>query len=53
MSNTQKEQEKIPVGQVVFDEIFLFFMLSLTISFLLYNIWGLMELLGTPMLVVP
>ena len=44
-----QEQERIPLGQVVFDEIFLLFMLSLVISFVLFNLWGMLELLRTPL----
>lgn len=47
----QDEDERLPPGQVLFDEIFLFFMLSLVISFILYNVWGLLDLLRTPALV--
>lgn len=48
----QKEQqpERIPVGQAVFDEVFLLFLASLVISFILYNVWGLLELLNVPIL---
>ncbi len=48
----QKEQqpERIPVGQAIFDEVFLLFLASLVISFILYNVWGLLELLNVPML---
>ena len=49
--STKDEQEKIPIGQYIFDEIFLWFLLSMTISLLLYNIWGLMELASVPLLV--
>lgn len=47
-SNTPPEQERVPLGQVLFDQIFLLFMLSLVLSFVLYNLWGLMELLNLP-----
>jgi len=50
-ANKEKEQERIPLGQVVFDELFLLFLLSLVISFVVYNVWGLMDLLRTPVLV--
>ncbi len=43
-----QEPERVPLGQVVFDQIFLLFMLSLVLSFVLYNLWGLMELLNLP-----
>ncbi|MFQ5399000.1 MAG: hypothetical protein ACE5E7_05300 [Anaerolineae bacterium] len=42
------EKKGIPLGQIVFDEMFLWFLLSLVISFILYNAWGLMELLRVP-----
>ena len=44
------EPEEIPVGQVLFDEIFLFALLSFGISFVLYNMWGMLELLRAPVL---
>ena len=43
-----RKPERIPLGQAVFDQIFLLFMLSLVLSFVLYNLWGLMELLNLP-----
>lgn len=43
-----REEEKIPLGQVLFDELFLFFLLSLVLSFMLYNVWGMLDLLRTP-----
>ncbi len=43
-----QEPRRIPLGQAVFDQIFLLFMLSLVLSFVLYNLWGLMELLNLP-----
>ncbi len=45
---TQEQKERIPLGQIVFDQIFLLFLLSLVLSFVLYNVWGLMELLNVP-----
>ncbi len=55
MSGTQSEKQvpqererRIPLGQVAFDQIFLLFLLSIVLSFLLYNAWGLMELLNVP-----
>ncbi|MFQ5612703.1 MAG: hypothetical protein ACE5H9_11285 [Anaerolineae bacterium] len=46
--NQDQEKERIPLGQIIFDEWFLLFLLSLVLSFVLYNLWGLMELLRTP-----
>lgn len=39
-----KQEEEIPAGQVWFDKIFLLLLLSILISGLLYNVWGLLEL---------
>ena len=50
-ANNEKEQERIPLGQVIFDELFLLFLLSLVISFVVYNVWGLMDLLRVPVLI--
>ena len=38
------EPEPIPSGQNWFDRIFLLLILSIVISGLFYNIWGLIEL---------
>ncbi len=38
----------IPLGQRLFDRIFLLLIVSLLISGVLYNIWGLIETLGVP-----
>lgn len=42
------EQDARPRGQVIFDNIPLWFILSLVLSLLLYNGWGLIELLFVP-----
>ncbi|HXF69222.1 MAG TPA: hypothetical protein VNK89_05405 [Thermoflexus sp.] len=44
------EKERVPLGQAIFDELFFLFLLSLLISLVLYNVWGLMDLLRTPLL---
>ncbi len=48
--NANQEEERIPLGQIVFDEVFLLFLLSLVISFMIYNVWGLLDLLRTPVM---
>lgn len=45
------DDETVPLGQWVFDELFLFAVISIVISVLVYNLWGLMDLLSTPLLV--
>ena len=44
--NEQKEKEPVPEGQKWFDNVWLLFVLSLLISGLLYNVWGLVDLLN-------
>ena len=50
---TEGQEERVPIGQVIFDEIFLLFLLSLVISMALYNVWGLLELMRTPVVSGP
>ncbi|MEZ4862505.1 MAG: hypothetical protein R3C14_14420 [Caldilineaceae bacterium] len=38
----------IPAGQKLFDNMFLWLILSLLISGLLYNAWGLIEVFSAP-----
>jgi hypothetical protein len=40
----QAEEEDVPSGQAWFDNIWLWFVLSLLLSGLMYNVWGLLEL---------
>lgn len=47
----EQDEERIPFGQILFDELFLYFVISLVISLVVYNLWGLMDLLNTPALV--
>jgi hypothetical protein len=39
---------EIPLGQRLFDRIFLLLIVSLLISGVLYNLWGLLEVLDAP-----
>ncbi len=49
MSKKEKpENEPIARGQKIFDNIWLLFLLSLLISTLIYNVWGIMDLLSVP-----
>jgi len=41
----KEELEKRPRGQIIFDNIALWFVLSLALSLVLYNGWGLLDLL--------
>ena len=44
----KSEQEAIPQGQVLFDKWLLWFALTILISAVLYNAWGLYEVLSVP-----
>lgn len=44
----QAPPEEISLGQKFFDNMFLLLILSLLITFVLYNVWGLIETLGVP-----
>jgi len=48
MSDKKKEEPQHP-GQKIFDNIWLLFLLSLLISTLLYNVWGIIDLLNVPL----
>ncbi len=44
----QAEAGEIPLGQRLFDNTFALLIVSLLISGLVYNVWGLIETLGIP-----
>jgi zona occludens toxin (predicted ATPase) len=48
MSEKEKEEQQHP-GQKIFDNIWLLFILSLLISTLIYNVWGIIDLLNVPL----
>ena len=48
---SKKEKQEDPEAakwQAIFDNIWLLFVLSLLISGLIYNVWGIIDLLGVP-----
>ena len=45
----QHKDPEVPKGQKLFDNIWLLFLLSLAISTVLYNIWGLIDLARVPL----
>ena len=47
MSDDKKEEPQHS-GQKIFDNIWLLFVLSLLISTLIYNVWGIIDLLNVP-----
>jgi zona occludens toxin (predicted ATPase) len=44
----KQESEPVSKWQAVFDNIWLLFLLSLLISTLIYNVWGIADLLSVP-----
>jgi hypothetical protein len=46
--NAKQENEPVSKWQAVFDNIWLLFLLSLLISTLIYNVWGIVDLLNVP-----
>jgi hypothetical protein len=50
MSDKEKqENDPISKGQKLFDNIWLLFVLSLLISTVIYNVWGIYDLLHVPL----
>lgn len=43
------DQTRIPLAQVLLDDVFLLLALGLGVPFILYIIWGLMELVQLPL----
>lgn len=46
--NDQKEEKTATKWQTIFDNVWLLFILSLAISGLIYNLWGIYDLLHVP-----
>jgi hypothetical protein len=47
-TNPPVESEPIPAGQKLFDNMFLWLILSFLITGLIYNAWGLIEVFSVP-----
>jgi hypothetical protein len=43
-----KDEEKVPLAQVFFDNIFLLLVLGLAVPVVFYTIWGLFEIATIP-----
>lgn len=43
-----KNQEEVPKGQLFMDNLLWLMLLSLLLSFVIYNGWGLLELINVP-----
>ncbi len=46
--NDQEEEKAATKWQIIFDNVWLLFILSLAISGLIYNLWGIYDLLHVP-----
>lgn len=44
----EKNEEKVPLAQVFFDNIFLLLVLGLAVPVVFYTIWGLFEIATIP-----
>ncbi|HSB42009.1 MAG TPA: hypothetical protein VLK28_09270 [Methylomirabilota bacterium] len=45
---TAKDDDRVPLAQVFFDNIFLLLVLGLTVPVVFYTIWGLFEIATIP-----
>jgi hypothetical protein len=48
MAKKEKPEMDEPKGQKIFDNIWLLFVLSLLISGVIYNVWGIIDLMNVP-----
>jgi len=50
--NEHEDQDRkpIPFGQILFDDVFLLLLLGLILPFIIYTVWGLMDIGGIPTL---
>lgn len=46
----QENQQHKPFGQILFDDVFLLLLLGLVMPFIIYTVWGLMDIGGIPTL---
>lgn len=49
MSVPAKEQERVPIGQVLLDDFFLLFLIGVAVPFVSYTVWGLIDIGSIPM----
>jgi len=45
----QQPEERVPIGQVLFDDFFLLFLIGVALPFVLYTVWGLINIGSTPL----
>lgn len=49
MSEKDKENGEAKKWQALFDNVWLLFILSLLISGIIYNVWGIIDLMNVPL----
>ena len=49
-TNGAPKRTRIPIGQAVYDDLFLWIFLSLVLTLVVYNVWGLLDLVRLPVL---
>ena len=49
MAQKEKEENEATKWQARFDNIWLLFLLSLLISTVIYNVWGIIDLMNVPL----
>jgi uncharacterized cupredoxin-like copper-binding protein len=48
-ASAQQKEERIPVGQVLYDDIFLLFLLGVVVPFIFFTVWGLIDVGSVPL----
>ena len=46
----QQSQGRVPIGQVLLDDLFLLFLIGISVPFFLFTIWGLVDISSIPVL---
>ena len=46
-SQMEEQEQQVPKGQAFMDNLLWLFLVSLLISLVVYNAWGLLEIMGT------
>lgn len=43
-----KQAQRVPLGQILLDDVFLLLLVGLVVPFIIYTVWGLMDIGGIP-----
>ena len=49
MDNQDNEKKSVRLIQMLYDDVFLMLLLGVVVPFILYTVWGLIELLAVPL----